>query len=225
MAKGKLIAEGTNQFFTNGANTGHEQWQISQLGHGGILLTSRAEFTAPHPVAPGKQTWNFTYEVDRSWSPVSLSIRLEREGQMLTTTQRAEADRWVAQVESAGETKNYELPFSNQHEVDFGSSLFNTVTLLRTRLPVGSSRELDVIFVMPDSLIPNPDRQLYECLAEEKTQVPAGNFSALKYRMTHPGKENARVNEFWADRSGIVVLYKSQGDEIQLTHYRRNERR
>ncbi len=225
MAKGKLLAEGTNQFFTDGANTGHEQWQISQLGHGGIIITSRAEFTAPHPVAPQPQTWNLTYEVDRAWSPVALSLRLEHDGQILTTTQRAETNRWVAQVESGSETKNYELPFSNRHEVDFGSTLFNTVTLLRTRPPVGSTRELDVIFVDPASLIPTAQRQRYECLVEEKVQVPAGNFPALKYRMTYPDQENSPVFDFWAGHAGAVLLYQVPGAEIKLVRYRQNERR
>lgn len=225
MAKGKLLAEGTNQFFSRGANNGHEQWQISQLGHGGILLTSRAAFTAPHLVAPQAQGWSLTFEVDRAWSPVSLSIRLEQDGQVTTTTQRVEGKNWVAQIERGGEVRNYELPFTNQHEVDFGSTLFNTVTLLRARLPVGSARDLDVIFVEPASLVPTANRQRYECLVEDKVQVPAGNFPGLQYRMTYPGEEGAGVYDFWADHSGIILMYQSQSDEIKLERYRRNERR
>lgn len=166
-----------------------------------------------------------TYEVDRAWSPVSLAIRLERDGHVTTTTQRVEEDRWVAQTENGGEVKNYDLPFSNQHEVDFGSTLFNTITLLRTRLPVGSARDLDVIFVEPTALVPTAERQRYECLAEEKVPVPAGTFPAVKYRMTYPGKENAGIYDFWADHAGIVLLYQLPEGEIKLARYRRNERR
>ncbi len=225
MAKGKLLAEGSNQFFSEGAERGHETWQISQLGHGGIIITSRAEFSGPHLVAPHGGSWNLTYEVDRGWAPVSLTLRLEQDGKVLTSTQRADGDRWVAEIDNAGQITNYELPFSNKHEVDFGTTLFNTVTLLRARLPVGASRDLDVIFIETDTLVPTADKQRYECLAEEKLQVPAGNYSALKYRMTHPDEENSQAYEFWADHAGIVLLYQGPNNEIKQIRYRRVERR
>ncbi len=220
MAKGKLLAEGTNQWLNDGKGIGRENWQIAQLGHGGILITSLAEFTSPE-----EYSWNVVYEVDRSWSPVTLSIRLEEHGHAVTSTQRAEGERWTARVDNAGQATDYQLPFSPQHEVDFRSPLFNTITLLRARLPVGSSRDLEVVFVEPESLIPVYDKQRYECLAEDKVEVPAGNFPSVKYRMTHPDKENSRTNEFWADRQGIILRYVSDGDEIRLMRYRRNERR
>ena len=225
MAKGKLLTEGTNQFFTDQVERGRETWQISQLGHGGILITSRAEFSAPHPVAPQGGSWNLTYEVDRAWSPVSLTLRVEQEGHVLNSTQRVAGDRWVAEIDNAGQVASYELPFSNKHEVDFGSTLFNSVTLLRARLPVGASRDLDVIFVQPDSLVPAAVKQRYECLVEEKVQVQAGSYRALKYQLTLPAEATARAYEFWADHAGIVLLYQSQSDEIRLARYRRIERR
>ncbi len=223
MAKGQLLAEGLYQWFGGEASIGRETWQISQLGHGGIVITSRGEFTSPSP-----WSWNYSYELDRAWAPLSVSIRLDRGEQSRSSTQRVAGDRWVAQVETDGDTLSYELPFSSQHEVDFRSPLFNTVTLLRTRLQVGANRDLDVIYIAADSLVPTPDRQRYECLAEEKEQVPAGNFPALKYRMTHPDREGARVNEIWADHHGIVLDYQSQNgvlEEWKLARYRRIERR
>ncbi len=223
MAKGILIAEGSYQFSDNGAQTGRETWQISQLGHGGIIISSRGEFTTPNDT-----NWNLTFELDKSWSPLSLTIRTEQNGQVKSSTQRAENDRWVARIETGGDVLTNELPFSKQHEVDFGSPLFNTVTLLRTRLPVGQSRDLDVVFIPSDSLVPTPDKQRYECVAEEKAQSPAGTFPGFKYRMTHPEREGSRVNDFWADHHGIIVDYHSQNGtliEFKLARYRQVGRR
>jgi hypothetical protein len=231
MAKGQLIAEGTYQYGADSESNGRETWQISQLGHGGIVVTSRAEFPS--------YNWNLTYELGRAWSPVSLTIRREAEGKITTAAQRAEGDRWTAQVQVGdGETQNFELPFSNQHEVDFASPLFNTVTLLRTALNVGDARELDVIFIEPESLVPTADRQRYTFVAEEKIQVPAGNFSAQKYEMLHlkheldpaqvaedaePSSEKTPTYTFWGDRHGIVLLYEAI--DARLARYRRMERR
>lgn len=226
MAKGKLLAEGAHQYFADGSNVGHENWQVSQLGHGGIIITSRAEFTGEQA-----RTWNLTYELDRAWSPVSLTIRLEHRGRTVTTNQRAANHNWTALVQTTGDVdpalreQNYELPFSPQSEVDFGSTLFNTVTLLRTRLPVGAARDLDVVFIQPDSLVPTADKQRYECLAQDKTQVPAGTFPSLKYRMTFPNDENSPASELWADHQGFVLLYRYGNREMRLVRYRRSERR
>ncbi len=223
MAKGQLMAEGTYQWSVDGTQTGRETWQISQLGHGGIIVASRAEFTTPNA-----SNWNLTFELDRSWSPLSLTVHVATEGQALASRQHREEDRWLAEVESGGQTSTYEQPFSSAHEVDFGSPLFNTVTLLRTRLPVGASRDLDVVFIPTDSLVPTADRQRYECLAEEKAQGPAGSYPGFKYRMTHPDRENARANEFWADRHGVIVDYQSRNGtliEMGLARYRQITRR
>lgn len=223
MSKGQLLAEGIYQHYADGTAIGSETWQISQLGHGGIIIASRAEFQ------PGTAAnWNFTCELDRTWSPLALTLRVERDGQVQTSTQQVEGERWIAQVESGGTSLTHELPFSKQHEIDFGSPLFNTVTLLRTRLQVGASRDLDVVFIPSDSLTPTADVQKYECLAEERGQSPAGAFPGFKYRMTHPQREGARVNEFWADRHGIIVDYRSRNgtlSEFKLARYRQVARR
>jgi hypothetical protein len=154
MANGQLIAEGAYQYTNGNAPIGRETWEISQLGHGGIIVTSRAEFTAPLP-----HSWTFTFELSRAWSPLQLTIRSERDGAPLISNQRVEGERWIAEVEGAGaERANFELPFSDQHEVDFASPLFNTITLLRVAPQQNQLREFDVIFIDPESLAPLADR-------------------------------------------------------------------
>ncbi len=220
MARGQLVAEGTYEYFSAGASAGQETWQISQLGRGGIVISSRAEFSAPEAYIV-----NLDFELTRAWSPRSLTIRLEQNGEVLNSTQRIAGNKWLAQVEGA-RVANYELPFSNQHEVDVRrSALTVMVTLVRTTLPFGQTRELDVIFVRVPSLEAITERQSYEALAEEKIEVPAGEFSALKYHMTRIGVENAVANQFWADHHGVPLLYRGGDLEMKLTHYRRHEAR
>ncbi len=220
MAKGKLLAEGTYQFTEDGAERGHATWQISQLGHGGIIITSHAEYSLP--VA---RTVDLTYEVDRGWAPVSLSLRSNANGEVLNSTQRAAGEVWTAQIDKAGEVTNYEVPFSNNHLLEHFSPLTTAVSLLRTRLPVGGTKDFDVVAIDPDSFVPVSGKERYECLAEEKLQVAAGSYPAIQYRMTQPEKPVALPVEFSADHAGIVLLYRLAKDEAQLTRYRKSERR
>ncbi len=221
MAKGSLLAEGSYQYSRRGENEGLEQWQISQMGHGGIIITAKAQFTGPSPY-----TRSYTYELDRAWSPVSLMMRLEQSGTSLITTQRLQGDKWVAHTEGPAVTNgDLTLDFPAGHQVDFESPLAKTVILLRTRLQVGQEKDVDIVLVDPHSLTPNAGQEHYRCLSEDKVTVLAGTFPAVKYEISLPKAENAGPSEITADHRGIVLSFAAQDEAAVLARYRRIERR
>ncbi len=224
--KGTLIAEGAYTLQRGQAATGNETWQLSKLAHGGLVFTSRAELTRPKPIK-----WNFTFEISQHWSPVRFSIRLDADGKTIASDQRAQGAQWRAHIEAReGEAKDSTIDFGNK-QVYFPSPLFSAVTLVRLNLQVGQAREVDALVINLLTLEPRAVKQTYTCVAEEKIQVPAGNFSAWRYTV-QTAREDASSpsapadNNFWADRHGIVLLYQSaSGDEMKLARYRRIERR
>lgn len=248
--KGTLIAEGVYTLHHGQTATGNETWQLSKLEHGGLVFTSRAELTRPKPLK-----WNFTFEISQHWSPVLFSIHLDTDGKALASDQRVQGAQWRAHIEARGrksspdqrvrvalsnqagddlredQAKESTIDFSNKHEVYFPSPLFNAVTLVRLNLQVGQSRDVDAVVINLLTLEPRPVKHTYACAAEEKTLVPAGNFSSWRYTVqtaregtSSPGAP--AENNFWADRHGIVLLYQSSsGDEARLARYRRIERR
>lgn len=223
-AKGQLIAEGTYTFHRGEVSSGRETWQLSKLAHGGLSFNSRAEMTLPQP-----STRSFTFEITQRWAPVLLSIRVDADGKVVTSEQRAEGAQWRAHVEPRGEqARDHTLDFSTQHAVSFASPLFNAVTLVRLNLQVGQSCETDAVTIDLPTLEPRAVKQKYVCAAEEKTKVPAGSFSAWHYTM-HTERTDAPApeeNHFWADRHGIVLLYQSaDGAVMKLARYRRIEQR
>ncbi len=226
-AKGTLIADGMYTLHRGNASTGTENWRLEKLAHGGLVFTSRAELTRPKPIK-----WNFTFEISQHWSPVRFSIRLDADGKALASDQRVQGAQWSAHIETRQDkAKDSAMDFSNKHEVYFPSPLFNAVTLVRLNLQVGQSRDVDAVVINLLTLEPRAVRQTYACAAEEKIQVPAGNFSAWHYTVqtAHEDVSSPSApaeNNFWADRHGIVLLYQSaSGDEVKLARYRRIERR
>lgn len=212
--QGILVTEGAYTYHNGEASTGHEAWQLMKLAHGGLVFTSRVETTSPKV-----STLNFTFEVTQHWAPVYFSARMDTEGKTLTSEQRAAGAQWQARLEPrGGDAQGLAVDFSAKHEVGFGSPVFLTPVLYRLNLQVGQAREVDAIAIDPATLAPHAVKQKYTCLAEEKIEVPAGQFSAWRY--------TEGENQFWADRNGIVLLYQAAtGDTIKLARYRRVERR
>ncbi len=212
--KGTLIAEGAYTYFHGDASTGHETWRLDKLAHGGLVFTSRVELTAPKT-----STLNLVFEATQSWAPVSLSARLDAEGKSLTSEQRAAGAQWQAHIEPHGGTaQDLAVEFSPKHEIGFLSPAFLTATLFRLNLQVGQSREVDAVVIDPTTFAPRAAKLKYACATEERIDVPAGNFAAWHY--------TANEDNFWADRSGVVLLYQTgAGGTMKLARYRRIERR
>lgn len=226
-AKGTLIVDGMYTLHHGNANTGAESWRLEKLAHGGFILSSNAQLKRPRPLK-----WNFTFEINQHWAPVRFSVHLDADDKSLASEQRADGATWHGRVTPHGEqSKDSSVAFSSKHEVYFPSPLFNAATLVRLNLQVGQSRDVDVVVINLLTLEPRAAKQRYACAAEEKIQVPAGNFSAWRYTVQtvreDTGSPNPPAeNNFWADRHGIVLLYQSaSGDEVKLARYRRIERR
>ncbi len=218
--KGQLIAEGTYVTARGAETVERETWQLSQIAHGVMLFTNRAETSQPQA-----RTWSFTYEITPNWDPVSVTIRVDADGKTTTSEQRAEGARYTAHIEPRGETaRDLALDFGAQHQLIFPSPVFIAVALVRLNLQVGQSRDADGVEITLPTLEPRAVKAHYECTAEEKVAVPSGEFSTWHY--TRRAQDAETASDYWADRHGIVLQARSaDGSETKLTHYRRIERR
>ena len=223
-SKGTLIADGSYTLHRGNTNTGTESWRLEKLAHGGLFFSSNAELARPKALK-----WNFTFEINQHWAPVRFTIHLDTEGKSIASEQHGDGALWRARVTAQGETpKDPSIAFSPKHEVYFPSPLFNAATLIRLNLPVGKSSDIETVVLNLLSLEPRAAKQNYACTAEEKVEVPAGNFSAWRYTLRTIREDGGAPteNNFWADRNGIVLRYTSaSGDETTLARYRRIERR
>jgi hypothetical protein len=212
--KGTVIAEGAYTYQHGDKLTGHESWQLSKQAHGGLVYSSRIELAEPRV-----ETLSFSLEISQHWAPVQFAARIDKEGNTLTTEQRAIEGQWQARIEPhGGNSQEIALDFSAKHEISFFSPVVLTPILYRSNLQVGKSLELDTVTIDPATLVPHAAKQTYTCAAEEKITVPAGHFAAWHYTQGE--------NQFWADRNGVVLLYQSAaGDAMKLARYRRIERR
>ncbi|MDE3091421.1 MAG: putative glycolipid-binding domain-containing protein [Chloroflexota bacterium] len=218
--KGTLVVEGAYTHHHGDTATGHETWQLHKLAHGGMVFTSRVEWTAPQVAA-----LNFTFEISQHWAPVHFAARRDEDGKTLSTEQRAADAQWRAHIETRGETPTeLALDFSGKHEIGFASPLHSAVTLVRLNLQVGKSQDADAIWIDPKTFTPRAAKSKYTCIGEEKIEVPAGKYSAWHYSVQSDGAE--ALDHLWADRNGVVLLYQSAlGDAAKLARYRRIERR
>jgi hypothetical protein len=212
--KGTVIVEGAYTYEHADKSTGHESWQLSKQAHGGLVYSSRIEMTAPRA-----ETLSFSLEISQHWAPVQFTARLDADGKTLTTEQHAVEGQWQARIELfGGEAQEVALEFSAKHEISFFSPVVLTPTLYRSNLQVGKSLEIDTVTIDHATFVPNSAKHAYVCVAEEKIQVPAGQYAAWRYAQGE--------NQFWADRNGVVLMYQSaNGDVMKLARYRRIERR
>lgn len=216
MARGELIAEGLYQLRDEEGDRGRETWQLSRLGHGGLVVSTRLDQTRP-----AVESWIVSYELSNKWAPRGLSIRLESDGGWVRTEQRAERGRWTARVESPAGAQEFALEFGPESEVAFPSPLFRTITLVRTAVAIGQSRALDVILIQPGSLAPVAEQQTLTCIGEEKIQVPAGSFVALRYELAATRNGAADRVQAWADNRGVVLQEEGPGGlAARLARYR-----
>ncbi len=218
--KGQLVAEGTYVTTRGDETTQRETWQLSQIAHGVLLFASRAERTQPQAL-----NWNLTYEITPNWDPVSLAVRVDSDGESITGDQRAEGNQYTAHIEPHGRpARDLALEFGAQHQLAFPSPVFTAVALVRLNLQVGQFRDVNGVEVVLPSLEPRPAKAHYECTAEEKVSVPAGEFSAWHY--TRRVQDDGPATDYWADRHGIILLVRTpDGAETRLARYRRIERR
>ncbi len=212
--KGTVVVEGAYTYEHADRPSGHESWQLSKQAHGGLVYASRIEMTAPRA-----ETLSFSLEISQNWAPVQFIARIDVDGKTLTTQQHAVEGQWQARIGlHGGEAQEVALDFSAKHEIGFVSPVVLTPTLYRSNLQVGKSLEIDTIKIDHATFVPNPAKETYTCIAEEKIKVPAGQYAAWRYAQGE--------NQFWADRSGVVLLHQSaSGDAIKLVRYRRIERR
>ncbi|MCL4394632.1 MAG: hypothetical protein M1482_07490 [Chloroflexi bacterium] len=219
-AKGTLIAEGAYSYESSESATGHESWSLEKLGHGGLVITTHGERNVP------SARFQFTFELTQNWVPVQFSARIDSGDRTLITGQRVVDARWLARVESPGqEPVEAALDFTPKHEISYPSPVFEMAALYRLNLQVGqSSPEIDAIAIDGSTLVARTAKRQVSCVAEEKIEVPAGEFVAWRYSIKTA--DSQAQDEFWADRNGIVLLFKgADGHVAKLLRRRRVERR
>lgn len=218
--KGALVAEGAYTYHRGDASTGHEAWRLEKLAHGGMTFESEIDLTAP-----AARQIQFTYEVTQQWAPVRVGLKIEGEGQFRTAEHRVVGGSWQATLETHGDKPTESaVAFGVKTEIEFLSPVFATPSLYRLNLQVGKSVTADVIAIDAASLAPAAVKRTIRCVGEEKTEVPAGKYSAWHYSIQTEGA--AGEDQFWADRNGVVLLFQTAGgDSIKLARYRRIDRR
>lgn len=106
------------------------------------------------------------------WRPVR--VRIETGGHALVAEVRG--DRLIGSLDG----DPVDLEFDSETEVDYFSPVFNAVTANR----LGTSREIDVVYLEPVTIEPVRTRQSYERIADEPVRTPVGTFDAVRWRYT-----------------------------------------
>ncbi|HEY6042858.1 MAG TPA: hypothetical protein VIX58_12070 [Anaerolineae bacterium] len=216
MARGVLIAEGVYHYIIGTNETAREAWTLSRLGHGGNVFDTRID-----SVKPTKQSWVVTYELTSKWLQRGVTIRVDQDHQVMRTEQTARAKKWSAHVESPAGAQDFTLDFSPSHQVWFASPIFASVVLVRIAPAEGNSSELETIVIQPGSLAPTIEKQTWSARGEDKVQVPAGEFSALKFEMSNA----SGTTQIWSDSHGTILrLAAPDGSQVQLASYLRHGR-
>lgn len=217
MARGELIAEGAYLYAIREEEIGREAWTLSRLGHGGNVFDTRIDY-----VRPNKQSWVVTYELSSKWLPRGVTIRVDQDHQVMRAEQTAQAKKWSAHVESPAGAQDFSLDYSTGNPVWFTSPIFASVMLVRGVFTNDASSELDTIVIQAGSLAPTIEKQRWTGLGDEKIQVPAGEFSALKFEMSNA----SGTTRLWSDVHGTILRLEAPDHvHIQLANYHRHDRR
>jgi hypothetical protein len=156
--------------------------------------------------APGPMGWRYFAEietseptphrelvdlvVDASWRPVRA--RIETGSHEITLSADADALRGSLDGETVV------TRWGAGWHLDYLSPAFNAVTTKR----LGSSAEIDVIYLEPVMCQPHEERQRYDLLGDEDVDTPVGRFAARRWRFT--ALSSGWSNELWV--AGDVVV-------------------
>lgn len=131
------------------------------------------------------------YVVDGSWRPLRLTVETGSHSLVLRTS----GDALVG--ERDGEP--LEIPFGPEMEIDYLSPCFNAVTANR----LGSTRDIEVVYLEPVTCEPVLARQRYELVEpEDAVRTPVGEFQASRWR--YSALPDGWTGQLWV--AGDVVV-------------------
>jgi hypothetical protein len=156
--------------------------------------------------APGPAGWRYFSEVrtedpspheeivdlavDAGMRPVRTRIETGSHRLLLS----ADGDRLIGERDGI----RCELRWGQERHLDYLSPCYNAVTANR----IGSTTEIDVVYLEPVTLEPNDERQLYELIGDEEVETPVGSFEARRWRYT--SLSSGWTRELWI--AGDVVV-------------------
>lgn len=91
-----------------------------------------------------------------------------------------------------------EIAFGPDVHVDYLTPATNAVTVRR----LGSTAEIEVLYLEPVSLEPTRVRQRYELLGEERVATAAGTFEAARWRFT--ALDSGWTSDLWVAGETVV---------------------
>jgi hypothetical protein len=216
----EMLAEGTYQLFHHGQACGEERWRIGE-GPDELVAEGEQRWDAPFPY-PNSQRYRVVLSPD--WRVLALDLDWLVGERALHAEHRADGENWRASIRYEDQTKTQEGNYPYSAEVDFGSHLFNTFTLLRRGLGPGTDEEFPVLKIGPPFMAVVPERQRYLFVESGPIETPAGRFEAWRWQLTNPERPGDEGYTFWSDARGMVLeSYEGPAPGrvwMRLTEYR-----
>ena len=213
-------AQGVYRLHHEGAPSGSERWRLARSAQG-WLAEGEQEWTAPFPY-PNTQRWRAV--LSKGWRVLALDVEWMVGERRLRATHRAEGEQWTGRVEVAGEGREQQGNYPYSAQVEFGSPLFDTFTLLGRGFGPGTDEEYPLLSIGPPMMAVTPGRQRCRFLERGEVEGPSGPLEAWRWRITRPDRDPAESYSFWSDREGIVLQsFEREGEKpwMRLVEYER----
>jgi hypothetical protein len=193
---------GRFEVLVEGQRVGTETWSSERTDRGGLKLASRIEMSIPEP-----NTQTFEIDLDTDLTAIALRLRIDLQDASIRSRQWASADYWVAEIRRPGQdTEQVSLKITEATEVDFGSPLFNSLTINRLALDPGEGRDLEVVFVSLPEFVPSLERQTYERADLAALPPPSGVDGARAVYLVGPREVEAALRpKIWVGEAGLVL--------------------
>ena len=217
-------AEGLYRLHHGGAPSGTERWRIARAAEG-WLAEGEQVWEAPFPYP---NTQRYRVALSPQWRVMALDVEWVVRERVLRATHRVQDELWTGRVEVDGEAREQQGNYPYSAQVEFGSPLFNTFTLLGRGFGPGTDEEYPLLTIGPPMMAVTPGRQRCRFLERAERDTPAGRVEAWRWRITRPDQDSTTDYTFWSDREGIVLESSEHQDSdtpwMRLVEYRRMER-
>jgi hypothetical protein len=199
---------GLYRILEDGVDVGTEVW-TREVGDDQVRLTSFISRT-------DEDEYEEEIEIilEPNWRPLQIDIeRTAPEGDRRYVGRRV-GSAWISQVfRESGPMRTATLAFDAETHLDYFTAHTNSVTMRRLALEVESSREIDVVFVSPETFTPSLVRQKYVRLADPELFEIAGNVATRAYRY-----QGASGLEYviWTTSDDIILRYEDVFEIVEL---------
>jgi hypothetical protein len=190
-------------FDANGNVTADERWQFIRTLDGGIRVDNETARILPFQEPRNE---SLMFELSSNLELRLLTIRAldnRRESRASFSPERLDIC-WRLDERS----RNRELTWRIDCEIDYNSPLFNMVTLWRSGLLPGRSRAFDAVLLDDVTFEPRWIRQIYTYVGDEQRETRFGNMVLTHYALDFGG-DGSQVSHFWCDRGGVVFDFAS----------------